>query len=136
LRSAIIGPFPDIEVHVRHTARSLCLLSFVLLLTLAGPAQDAGVQSRPVVTAQIHRPFGQRRNEDEDMARMEREQAKRRNKERFESLKKDTDKLLVLATELKQDVDRSNENVLSLDVIKKAEEIEKLAKKVKDKMKQ
>ena len=32
-------------------------------------------------------------------------------------------------------VDKSNENVLSLDVVKKAEEIEKLAHSVKDKMK-
>jgi hypothetical protein len=32
-------------------------------------------------------------------------------------------------------VDKSNEHTLSLDVIRKAEEIEKLAKQVKDKMK-
>jgi hypothetical protein len=36
---------------------------------------------------------------------------------------------------LKQYVDKSNENTLSLDVVKKAEEIEKLARSVKDKMK-
>jgi hypothetical protein len=36
---------------------------------------------------------------------------------------------------LKQSVDKSDENVLSLDVIKKAEEIEKLARSVKEKMK-
>ena len=40
-----------------------------------------------------------------------------------------------LSVELKQSVDKSDENVLSLDVIKKAEEIEKLARSVKDKMK-
>lgn len=66
---------------------------------------------------------------------MQREQVRRLNKERQESLKKDTDKLYQLATELKQSVDKSNENVLSIDVIKKAEEIEKLAKQVKEKMK-
>jgi hypothetical protein len=32
-------------------------------------------------------------------------------------------------------VDKSNENVLSLEVVKKADEIEKLAHSVKDKMK-
>jgi hypothetical protein len=37
--------------------------------------------------------------------------------------------------ELKDSVDKSSENVLSLDVVKKAEEIEKLAHSVKDKMK-
>ena len=32
-------------------------------------------------------------------------------------------------------MDKSNENVLSLDVIKKADEIEKLARSVKERMK-
>jgi hypothetical protein len=36
---------------------------------------------------------------------------------------------------LKQYVDKSNENTLSLDVVRKAEEIEKLAHSVKEKMK-
>jgi nitric oxide reductase activation protein len=66
---------------------------------------------------------------------IEHDRAKRMNKERFESLKRDTDKLLELATELKQNVDRANENTLSLDVIKKADEIDKLAKQVREKMK-
>ncbi len=57
------------------------------------------------------------------------------NKDRQAKLKADTDKLLDLATQLKQQVDKSNENVLSLDVIKKAEQIEKLAHSVQDKMK-
>jgi hypothetical protein len=57
------------------------------------------------------------------------------NLQRQEEIKKDTDKLLQLATELKQSVDKSSQNTLSLDVIKKAEQIEKLAKTVKDKMK-
>jgi hypothetical protein len=57
------------------------------------------------------------------------------NKKRQQDLKKDTDKLFELATELKAAVDKTNENMLSLDVIRKAEEVEKLAKKVKEKMK-
>ena len=36
----------------------------------------------------------------------------------------DTDKLLELATELKQNVDRTGVNILSLDVVKRAQEIE------------
>ena len=63
------------------------------------------------------------------------EMLKKANLQRQQEIKKDTEKLLELATELKQSVDKSNENTLSLDVIKKAEEIEKLAKTVKDKMK-
>jgi hypothetical protein len=66
---------------------------------------------------------------------MERDMAKQANKERWEQLKRDTDSLLKLATELKEHVDKSNENTLSLAVIKKAEQIEKLAHSVKEKMK-
>jgi hypothetical protein len=61
--------------------------------------------------------------------------AKKANQERAAALKADADKLLKLAVELKASVDKSNEHLLSLDVIKKAEEIEKLAHSVKDKMK-
>jgi nitric oxide reductase activation protein len=71
---------------------------------------------------------------DEARERMVKDMEKKANKERVASLKNDTDKLLKLSVELKNYVDKSNENVLSLDVIKKAEEIEKLAKSVKDKM--
>lgn len=67
--------------------------------------------------------------------RMKHQAEQQWNKERQAKLKADTDKLLELATQLKQQVDKSNENVLSLDVIKKAEEIEKLAHSVRDKMK-
>jgi hypothetical protein len=73
--------------------------------------------------------------EDEQHRRLEREQAKKLNEQRHENLKRDTDKLVKLSNELKQYVDKSNENMLSLDVIKKAEEIEKLAHSVKEKMK-
>jgi hypothetical protein len=74
---------------------------------------------------------------DADAARdrLTAEMAKKAAKDRAAALKSDTDKLLKLSVELKQSVDKSGENVLSLDVIKKAEEIEKLARSVKEKMK-
>ena len=89
---------------------------------LAAGQQDAVVQTPP-------------NPEDESRRRMERDMVKKANQERQEKLQKDTDKLFALATELKSYVDKSNENTLSLDVIKKADEIEKLARSVKDKMK-
>ena len=58
-----------------------------------------------------------------------------RNSERQRRLVADTDRLLALATELKQEVDKTNKDVMSVEVIKKAEEIEKLARSVKEKMK-
>jgi len=63
------------------------------------------------------------------------EMQKRANLERQAALKKDADRLLQLAEELKSSVDKSNASILSLDVMKKAEQIEKLAHSVKDKMK-
>jgi len=74
-------------------------------------------------------------DEDEASARLAHEMAKKANVERHAALKNDTEKLLKLAVELKADVDKSNENLLSVEVVKKAEEIEKLAHSVKDKMK-
>jgi hypothetical protein len=58
-----------------------------------------------------------------------------RMQERSQQLKKDSAKLLEVATELKQYVDRTDENVLSLEVIRKAEQMEKLARDLKNRMK-
>jgi len=68
-------------------------------------------------------------------AEQKREIVKKQSEQRQQEIKKDTEKLLQLATELKEYVDKSNENIMSMDVVKKAEQIEKLAKSVKDKMK-
>jgi hypothetical protein len=65
----------------------------------------------------------------------EEEQAKLRNLERQKQLVEDAQKLLSLANELKEDVDKSTKDTLSLDVVRKADEIEKLAHNVKEKMK-
>ncbi len=72
---------------------------------------------------------------DELRDRQAKEAARKANLQRQAALRNDTEKLYKLATELKESVDKSNENVLSLDVVKKAEEIEKLAHRVKEKMK-
>lgn len=66
----------------------------------------------------------------EQMKKMQREL----NVERQKQLKADTAKLLQLATELKDAVDKTNEHVLSLDVVKKADEIERLSKHIKTNM--
>ena len=65
---------------------------------------------------------------------MQQRAAKQRNQERFAQIKKDTDQLLELATQLKKSVDQANDQTLSLQVIRKAEQIEKLAKQVRQKM--
>ena len=74
--------------------------------------------------------------QDPAQKEMQDRMAREANKKRQQDIRDDTDKLFQLATELKAAVDKSNENLLSLDVIRKAEEVEKLAKKVKEKMKE
>jgi len=64
----------------------------------------------------------------------EEKQAKSRNEDRQKRLEADTKKLLELATELHTDVAKTNKDVLSIDVIKRADEIEKLAHAVKERM--
>lgn len=73
---------------------------------------------------------------DGPRVRMEKDMAKRANQARQADLKRDTEKLLKLAIELKESLDKTSESTLSLDVIKKAGEIEKLAHRVKGKMKE
>jgi hypothetical protein len=68
-------------------------------------------------------------------AAMENQRAKMRNEDRQKRLVEDTQKLLTLANQLKEEVDKSSKDTMSISVIKKAEEIEKLAKSVKERMK-
>jgi hypothetical protein len=103
-----------------------------LALTLALPSIS---QNNPVIPPDTQLGTHRGAPEDEPRLRLEREMAKKANQERQANLKRDTEKLLKLATELKEFVDKSNEGTLSLDVLKKAEEIEKLARSVKGKMK-
>ena len=66
---------------------------------------------------------------------IDRERAQKANEMLQEEIKRDTDKLFQLSTELKEYVDK-NPGVLSLDAVKKAEQIEKLAHGLKSKIKQ
>ena len=58
-----------------------------------------------------------------------------RNDERQKRLQADTAQLLALATKLKEDVDKTDKYTLSLDVVKRTAEIEKLAKSIRERMK-
>ncbi len=111
----------------------LCVLAVAILIAFPGGA----LSGQSVSPAEDPAQFGQGRTvtQDESLTKLTKEQEKQRNKERHEALKKDTDKLLELATELKLYVDKSNENMLSLNVVRKADEIEKLAHNVRQKMK-
>lgn len=119
------------------------VLILLLLVVLPAPGRPGAFPQQdttdPLQGDEVHQPTlpstNPKRLPDEDPTiRMQKEMAKKANLERQLHLKTDTDKLFKLATELKDQVDKSNQNILSLDVIKKAEEIEKLAHSVKEKM--
>jgi hypothetical protein len=56
------------------------------------------------------------------------------NAERKKQINSESAKLLKLANELKAEVDKTDKDTLSIGVIRKADEIEKLAHSVKEKM--
>jgi geranylgeranyl pyrophosphate synthase len=113
------------------------IVLMVVLLALVSPMSLGQSASDPQNPPTKRPPIPGRETapEDDNLARQMKEMAKRANLERQVQLKRDTDKLFQLSTELKQYVDKTNENVLSLDVLKKAEEIEKLAHNIKTRMK-
>jgi hypothetical protein len=112
-------------------------LSVSLLLIAPVSSERSFGQNSAQIPAQSPRlgPLNPDEREDEEHAKIEKDMAKKANRERQAQLQRDTDNLVKLANELKQYVDKSNENTLSLDVVKKAEAIEKLAHSVKEKMK-
>ena len=67
---------------------------------------------------------------------VQKQQAQAANQQRQAEIKRDTEKMFQLTAELKQSLATSGQDVLSMDDLKKVEQIEKLAKAVKTKMKQ
>lgn len=111
-------------------AQCILLLWFLLLPGLPAAAQSQRPQPPPPIVDREDRE-----NREPEEVRLEHEMQKKQNKARQDALKRDTDKLVHLANELKGYVDKTNENLLSLEVVRKAEEIEKLAHSVREKMK-
>lgn len=101
----------------------LVLFTMASVMFAAAPQQIGG-----------HRLDGRQQDLPLDPS-LEKKLAKQRTKDRYQSLRRDSEKLLELATELKQHVDRAGENTLSMDVIKKCDDIEKLSKSIRGKMK-
>jgi hypothetical protein len=118
-----------------RSGAGILFAGILLLLVPHGAAAQAQEVNPTIPDASQSGTRGQRDNDSPWTLQQRREIAKKQNEIRQKDIQKDTDKLLELATELKQYVDKTNENILSMDVVKKAEEIEKLAKAVREKMK-
>jgi hypothetical protein len=66
----------------------------------------------------------------------DRERARKANEMLQMEIKRDTEKLFQLTTELKDFVEKSDQGILPAEILKKAEQVEKLAHSVKSKLKQ
>ena len=113
----------------------------VLILSLTLFAIPANSQSRttPVNAVQVQKMAAERETTNNSLSndphqRLQQELITRIVADRQSQLRLDTEKLVALTAELKQHVDKAGANILSMDVIKKAQEIQKLAKSVQDKM--
>jgi hypothetical protein len=101
-----------------------------------GEGQMPGMSSPPVQLNPVGPPSTRNRRDPDDAIPPEvlDKQEQARNLERQRRLVEDTDKLLALATNLKAQVAKESSSVSSADEARKAEEIEKLAKSVRDHM--
>lgn len=119
-------------IFLRGWIRISCITFLLVVVVTTLLAQQRSSQSGPP------QPYtgesSAQRAEDVYDAQQRKAMEKKASQQRQQDIRKDTEKLLELATELKQEVDKSNADTLSLNVVKKAEEIEKLAKSVKNKM--
>jgi hypothetical protein len=113
----------------------------VLILSLTLFAIPANSQSRttPVNAVQVQKIAAGRAATNNTLSSdphqlLQQELTTRVVADRQSQLRLDTEKLVALTAELKQHVDNAGANILSMDVIKKAQEIQKLAKSVQDKM--
>jgi hypothetical protein len=114
------------------------------VLLLVGLAPHIGAAQAPGQGPNPDRPYlspeANRLPDVNDQMQMRDKQSKKQsfeaaNEERKKQLSDDSAKLLTLAMALKAEVDKTNKDMLSLNVIRKADEIEKLAHNVKEKMK-
>jgi len=114
-----------------------CSAALIALTGAAQPSQDPPPRSsdRPYLI-----PSANRLPDANDRMEMQQQQSKQQdyaaaNAERKKQIAEDSARLLKLATDLKSEVDKTTKDTLSLGVIRKADEIEKLAHSVKEKMK-
>jgi len=126
---------------VRHWGRAIACL--VGAAALAGGAQTAQQQQdspkagpdKPYLLPEANRlPDANQQMEMHDQQAGPQNYAAA-NIERKKQISDDSTRLLKLATELKSEVDKTTKDTLSLGVIRKADEIERLAHSVKEKMK-
>ena len=112
----------------------IVIVGAVLLVTSSGNVRGGEVSQRDGQTGQ-QPPQATGSANVADQAHPTEEKANPQLSDKQKRLVEETNKLVQLATDLKAQVDKSTKDTLSIQVIKKADEIEKLAHSMKDQMK-
>jgi hypothetical protein len=113
--------------------RGSTLLLLGLGIALSTPV-ELGLRPYPGLLAaspQLREPAAAP-EESEQARQLARRQKKELLKDNFEKMKRDAEELVALAKALQDELAKSNENVLSLQVMDKADKIERLAKGIKN----
>jgi hypothetical protein len=115
------------------------VVALILSLTLFAIPANSQSRTTPVNAVQVQKIAAERETTNNSLSSdphqlLQQELITRIVTDRQSQLRLDTEKLVALTAELKQHVDKAGANILSIDVIKKAQEIQKLAKSVQDKM--
>ena len=117
---------------------SVSSLSALLLLAACAASLSAHAQQNQAPSPPVPTLPGVSANptpaEDPTLHRMAEQMAIKRSAQRQQQIVSDSARLLALAQKLSADVSKSDKNELSISVVKDAGEIEKLAKSIKDKM--
>ena len=125
---------------LRRTRTVACCCVLAALAGSARPGQQTPPGSGANPDKSIHDPVLTALPDPNTQMEMREQQTKQQdytaaNLERRKQIAEDSARLLKLATDLKSEVDKTTKDTLSLGVIRKADEIEKLAHSVKEKMK-
>ena len=121
-----------IKCLLKRFAWTVPLMAFALISAESLPAQSTPATSEPVATTQSQTPDNEKTL---STASSESKAARPTTAEaRKAQILEDTNRLYRMAEELKAEVAKSNKDILSVAVVKKADEIEKLAKSLKERM--
>ena len=114
----------------------IALVAFSAAIAVAPAAGDGLYQNTyPHLPPELNR-IPDRNQADDINAQKNKDQSfEAANVERKKRIAEDCAKLVKLAVAMKTEVDKTNKDTLSLEVIRKADQIEKLAHDVQDKMK-
>ena len=109
----------------------LALGSATLNVRAARPARPAAQSAPPLRPQTATPPASEMPDTDLGPPKAPSKQQRALLKARYAKMKDQADQLARLAQALQADLEKANENVLSLDVVDKADKIEKLAKQIK-----